>query len=77
MGIAEGSQRDLFAPFRRVQTAENAGIPGSGLGLYIVKCFTEAMGGKVWLESHVNKGSSFWVSLSVWDASVPVASTSA
>jgi signal transduction histidine kinase len=36
---------------------------GSGLGLYIVKEWTEAMGGEVWLESELNQGSTFYVAV--------------
>ena len=36
---------------------------GSGIGLSIVKGFVEDMGGRVWVESELGKGSTFWFSV--------------
>jgi len=38
-------------------------VKGSGLGLAIVKSIVERHGGKVWLESKLGKGSTFYVTL--------------
>jgi hypothetical protein len=64
IGISPEDQKSLFTTFHRIQRPETQGIRGSGLGLYIAKEWTEAMGGKIWVESELNKGSTFSVSLS-------------
>ena len=63
MGIAGEDKDSLFTTFHRIKRPETVGIRGSGLGLYIVKEWTEAMGGEVWLESELNKGSTFYVAV--------------
>ena len=63
MGIANKDKDSLFTTFHRIKRPETASIRGSGLGLYIVKEWTDAMGGEVWLESEVNKGSTFFVAV--------------
>lgn len=63
MGISKEDQSTLFKTFHRIQRPETRGIRGSGLGLYIVKEWVEAMEGRVWLESELNKGSAFHFSL--------------
>ena len=47
----------LFEPFFRGKNAD--GVPGSGLGLYIVKSIVESLGGKVTVSSSVTEGTRF------------------
>jgi nitrogen-specific signal transduction histidine kinase len=61
IGISPEDQASLFTTFHRIQRPETQAIRGSGLGLYIVKEWTEVMGGEIWLESEMNKGSTFFV----------------
>ena len=63
IGISPDDVKSLFTTFHRIQRPETQGIRGSGLGLYIAKEWTEAMGGKIWVKSELNKGSTFYVSL--------------
>ena len=63
VGISSEDQLSLFKTFHRIHRPETRGIRGSGLGLYIVKEWVEAMGGEVWLESELNKGSTFYVAV--------------
>lgn len=63
LGIARAHQEQLFGTFSRIRTAETERIPGSGLGLYIVKTLVERMGGRVTLESEPGRGSTFTVTL--------------
>ncbi len=68
MGIGPEDKDSLFTTFHRIQRPETQGIKGSGLGLYIAKEWTEAMGGEIWLESELNKGSTFFVAIPVQDS---------
>jgi len=63
IGIEEADKDLLFTTFHRVQRPETKGIRGSGLGLFIAKEWTEAMGGKIWLESELNKGTTFFIDI--------------
>lgn len=63
IGIGPEDKGSLFTTFHRIRRPETQGIRGSGLGLYIVKEWTEAMGGEIWLESELDKGSTFFVAI--------------
>ncbi|MEW6033874.1 MAG: ATP-binding protein [Chloroflexota bacterium] len=63
IGISPEHQDKVFQRFYRVGDPAVRSIPGSGLGLFIVKGHVEAHGGKVWLESSAGKGSTFCFSL--------------
>jgi signal transduction histidine kinase len=63
IGISPEDKSSLFTTFHRIQRPETQGIRGSGLGLFIAKEWTEAMGGKIWVESELNKGSTFFVTI--------------
>jgi signal transduction histidine kinase len=58
-GIAEADQDKLFHKFSQIQRDET----GLGLGLYIAKSIVEALGGRIWLESHPGQGAKFRFSL--------------
>lgn len=62
IGIPQADQEFIFERFYRANNATLADSEGSGLGLYIVKLFTEAAGGKIWLESTLGQGTTFYVS---------------
>ena len=63
-GIAEKDQALLFKKFSQVE-GYSSKTGGTGLGLYISKKIIESLGGKVWIESEVGKGSTFFFSLPV------------
>lgn len=56
IGIPEEDQKNLFEPFFRANNTGN--IPGTGLGLNIVRRYVNLMGGEVSFESAQNKGTS-------------------
>lgn len=61
VGIPAEAQGHIFERFYRAHNAGTHDSEGSGLGLYMVKLFTEAAGGKVWFSSTEGKGTSFYV----------------
>jgi len=62
-GIPPEHLPHLFERFYRVDKARDRAAGGSGLGLAIVKAIVEALGGEVWVESEVGRGTTFSVSL--------------
>jgi PAS domain S-box-containing protein len=65
MGIPADDLPNLFSRFFRGQNATENEVPGSGIGLYIVKSIIEHFGGSIRVESQLNKGSlfEFWLPL--------------
>ncbi len=61
IGIPTAEQAFIFERFYRANNATAVDSEGSGLGLYIVKLFTEAAGGNVWFQSAEGKGTTFFV----------------
>jgi PAS domain S-box-containing protein len=61
IGIPESEQAFVFDRFYRAHNATVADSEGSGLGLYIVKLFIEAVGGSVRFESEEGKGTTLFV----------------
>lgn len=57
IGIPDKEKKNLFEPFFRASNA--SGIEGTGLGLNIVKRYTELMGGSVEVKSDKKKGTIF------------------
>lgn len=61
-GIPLIDQAHVFERFYRAQNAAAVDSEGSGLGLYMVKLFTEAAGGKTSLKSTEGQGTTFTIS---------------
>jgi len=59
MGIPQEHLGKVFDRFHRVDNRDTRKVGGTGIGLYLVKHFVEAHGGKIWVESEVGKGSQF------------------
>ena len=62
-GIAKDLQKNLFKKFYQVDSSKTRSHTGTGLGLAICKGTVDNLGGKIWLESEVGKGSEFFVSI--------------
>jgi signal transduction histidine kinase len=60
IGIAPADQARLFERFYRVKRRETIDIKGTGLGLAIVKSIAQWHGGRVWVESQLGSGSTFY-----------------
>jgi two-component system phosphate regulon sensor histidine kinase PhoR len=65
-GIPAGEQNRIFEKFYRANNVPND-PGGSGLGLAIVKSIVDSHQGRVWVESSIGKGSSFFVVLPAQD----------
>ncbi len=66
-GISPEDQPRLFTKFMRLDNAINSVQRGAGLGLYLCRQLTEAMGGRIWVESSgiPGEGATFYVVLSL------------
>jgi len=63
MGMSEEFQKKVFDTFTREETAQAKQIMGTGLGMPIVKSIVELMGGTIELQSKIQKGTEFHVTL--------------
>lgn len=66
IGIPEDRKETIFKPFEQVDN-ETLLIEGIGLGLSISKSYVEMLGGEIWFESTVGKGSIFNFTVPVID----------
>jgi PAS domain S-box-containing protein len=63
LGIPPEALPNLFEQFFRARNVTLAEIPGSGVGLYIVKSIIEELKGNIRVESVLNKGTTFIITL--------------
>ncbi|MBX3013177.1 MAG: PAS domain-containing protein [Caldilineaceae bacterium] len=61
VGIAQEDLPRIFERFYKADRARSGG--GTGLGLAIAKHITQAHGGRIWVESRISKGSTFFFTL--------------
>jgi signal transduction histidine kinase/CheY-like chemotaxis protein len=59
IGIPDEKRKLIFEPFSQADTSTTRKYGGSGLGLTISTRFVEMMGGRIWVESEVGRGSQF------------------
>jgi len=65
-GLPPDKIAQLFQPFNRLGQ-ESSAEEGTGIGLVMTKRLVELMGGKIGVESTVEKGSTFWIEMNLTD----------
>jgi signal transduction histidine kinase len=65
LGLSEADQKRIFEEFQQVDGSSTRKKSGTGLGLSIAKRIVEMHGGRIWVESTLGKGSTFWFTLPV------------
>lgn len=63
IGISEDKMHRLFQSFTQVDASSTRRYGGTGLGLVISKRLVEAMGGTIWVQSEIQKGSTFYFTI--------------
>jgi signal transduction histidine kinase len=62
-GISEEAQKKLFTRFYQADVSITRRHGGTGLGLAICKGIVEGLGGKIWLESELGKGTNVYFTI--------------
>jgi len=65
IGISKDRQKIIFERFVQAEMTNRRTYEGVGLGLSITKAYIEMLGGKIWLESEVGKGSVFYFNIPI------------
>jgi CheY-like chemotaxis protein len=63
IGIAEENKEMIFETFRQVDDTYTRTFGGTGIGLSISKKLTELLGGNIWFDTKINKGSTFYFTI--------------
>jgi PAS domain S-box-containing protein len=76
IGIAPEMQSVIFERFRQVDMSIARNYEGAGLGLAISKAYIEKLGGKIWVESELGKGATFFFNIPYNPINISQAETS-
>ncbi|MEK7646992.1 MAG: ATP-binding protein [Patescibacteria group bacterium] len=63
VGIPPNERSRIFEKFFRASNAIKTEASGTGLGLYITKTIIDGFGGRIWVESELGKGTTFYVTI--------------
>jgi PAS domain S-box-containing protein len=63
IGIAKKDREKVFERFVKIVEKDDQLYPGAGLGLAVAKELVQLLGGKIWLESRLGKGSTFYFTI--------------
>ncbi|WP_119068482.1 sensor histidine kinase [Aggregatilinea lenta] len=66
IGIADADRTTIFEEFRQGTAGRKRGRQGAGLGLAISQQLLRLMNGRIWFESRLGKGSTFYIALPVY-----------
>ncbi|MBN1598493.1 MAG: response regulator [Bacteroidales bacterium] len=69
IGIPPEKSEFVFERFSKLETSPSKLYRGAGLGLFIAKRLITMMGGKIWVHSRLNEGSTFYFTLPYFDTS--------
>jgi signal transduction histidine kinase/CheY-like chemotaxis protein len=63
IGIAADRQEAIFERFVQADLSDSRAMQGTGLGLTITKAYVEMLGGRIWVESELGKGTAFYFTI--------------
>jgi two-component system, OmpR family, sensor histidine kinase VicK len=76
LGIPLREQKRIFEKFYRLDPDLTRGVGGTGLGLYICRELVRRMGGRIWVASREDEGSTFFFELPIAEDGHPPESAS-
>lgn len=76
LGIREEDIPKLFQTFTQLESVYTKKYEGTGLGLALTRKLVELHGGRIWVKSEVDKGSSFIFNIPIKESAIKVSSAS-